>query len=121
IDSPWRDGDPAKAPVGVEPVIRMKEPQQGATTSYDMLQVNVTVDNSELDDVIILRSDGTPTYNFSVVVDDHDMEITHVIRGDDHLRNAFRQTQIYRGLGWEVPHFAHVPLIHGPDGAKLSK
>src|SRR6202011_6171111 len=80
-----------------------------------------TVANSELDDLIILRADGTPTYNLSVVVDDHDMGITHVIRGDDHLNNAFRQKQIYYALGWAVPEFAHVPLIHGPDGAKLSK
>ena len=103
------------------PVIRLKAPQQGATTIHDRVQGEVTVANAELDDLIILRADGTPTYNLSVVVDDHDMGITHVIRGDDHLNNAFRQTQIYRALDWPVPEFAHVPLIHGPDGAKLSK
>jgi glutamyl-tRNA synthetase len=105
----------------VAPVIRLKAPQSGATTIRDHVQGEVTVANAELDDLIILRSDGTPTYNLSVVVDDHDMGITHVIRGDDHLNNAFRQTQIYRALDWPVPEFAHVPLIHGPDGAKLSK
>src|SRR5438105_1794664 len=88
---------------------------------HDRVQGEVTVSNAELDDLIILRADGTPTYNLSVVVDDHDMNITHVIRGDDHLNNAFRQTQIYRALDWPVPQFAHVPLIHGPDGAKMSK
>jgi glutamyl-tRNA synthetase len=102
-------------------VIRLKAPQEGATTIRDLVQGEVTVENSELDDLILLRADGTPTYNLSVVVDDHDMDITHVIRGDDHLNNAFRQTQIYRALDWPVPEFAHVPLIHGPDGAKLSK
>ena len=120
-DGTWRDRDPAEAPPGVAPAIRLKAPQDGATTIRDLVQGEVTVANSELDDLIILRADGTPTYNLSVVVDDHDMGITHVIRGDDHLNNAFRQTQIYRALGWEVPEFAHVPLIHGPDGAKLSK
>jgi glutamyl-tRNA synthetase len=120
-DGTWRDRDPSEAPPGVAPVIRLKAPQTGATTIHDLVQGAVTVANEELDDLIILRSDGTPTYNFSVVVDDHDMEITHVIRGDDHLNNAFRQTQIYRALGWTVPEFAHVPLIHGPDGAKMSK
>lgn len=121
IDSPWRDRDPAEAPPGIRPVIRLRAPQQGATTIRDLVQGEVTVQNSELDDLIILRADGTPTYNFSVVVDDHDMEITHVVRGDDHFRNAFRQYQIYKALGWKVPEFAHVPLILGPDGAKLSK
>ncbi len=120
-DGTWRDRDPAEAPQGVPPVIRLKAPQGGATTLRDRIQGEVTVANSELDDLIILRADGTPTYNLSVVADDHDMGITHVIRGDDHLNNAFRQTQIYRGLDWPVPEFAHVPLIHGPDGAKLSK
>src|SRR5579875_2192380 len=120
-DGTWRDRDPAQAPPGVAPAIRLKAPQTGATTIHDHVQGEVTVANSELDALIILRADGTPTYNLSVVVDDHDMGITHVIRGDDHLNNAFRQTQIYRALDWPVPEFAHVPLIHGPDGAKLSK
>ena len=120
-DGTWRDRDPKEAPPGIKPVIRLKAPQTGETVINDLVQGTVTVANTQLDDLIILRSDGTPTYNLSVVVDDHDMGITHVIRGDDHLNNAFRQTQIYRGLGWAVPEFAHVPLIHGPDGAKLSK
>jgi glutamyl-tRNA synthetase len=120
-DGTWRDRDPATAPPGVPPVIRLKAAQEGATTIHDRVQGEVTVANSELDDLIILRADGTPTYNFSVVVDDHDMAITHVIRGDDHLNNAFRQTEIYQALDWPVPEFAHLPLIHGPDGAKLSK
>jgi glutamyl-tRNA synthetase len=120
-DGTWRDRDPSGAPPGVAPAIRLKAPQQGSTTIHDRVQGEVTVANTELDDLIILRADGTPTYNLSVVVDDHDMNITHVIRGDDHLNNAFRQKQIYDALGWAVPEFAHVPLIHGPDGAKLSK
>jgi glutamyl-tRNA synthetase len=120
-DGTWRDRDPSEAPPSVPPVIRLKAPQQGSTTIRDRVQGEVTVANSELDDLIILRADGTPTYNLSVVVDDHDMKITHVIRGDDHLNNAFRQKQIYDALDWTVPEFAHVPLIHGPDGAKLSK
>jgi glutamyl-tRNA synthetase len=120
-DGTWRDRDPREAPPGVDPVIRLKAPQDGATTVRDLVQGEVTVSNSEIDDLILLRADGTPTYNLSVVVDDHDMGITHVIRGDDHLNNAFRQTQIYRALDWDLPHFAHVPLIHGPDGAKMSK
>jgi len=120
-DGTWRDRDPTEAPSGIAPVIRLKAPQTGATTIHDLVQGEVTVENSELDDLILLRADGTPTYNLSVVVDDHDMGITHVIRGDDHLNNAFRQTQIYRAMDWPVPEFAHVPLIHGPDGAKLSK
>ena len=120
-DGTWRDRDPKTAPAGVPPVIRLKAPQTGETVIEDRVQGRVTVGNEQLDDLIILRADGTPTYNLSVVVDDHDMAISHVIRGDDHLNNAFRQTQIYRALGWEVPVFAHVPLIHGPDGAKLSK
>jgi glutamyl-tRNA synthetase len=120
-DGTWRGRDPAEAPAGVKPAIRLKAPQHGVTTIHDHVQGEVTVSNSELDDLIILRADGTPTYNLSVVVDDHDMEITHVIRGDDHLNNAFRQTQIYHALDWPIPEFAHVPLIHGPDGAKLSK
>jgi len=120
-DGTWRDRDPKTAPPGIPPVIRLKAPQNGETVIEDRVQGRVTVANEQLDDLIILRADGTPTYNLSVVVDDHDMAITHVIRGDDHFNNAFRQTQIYRALGWDIPIFAHVPLIHGPDGAKLSK
>jgi glutamyl-tRNA synthetase len=120
-DGTWRDRDPGEAPPGVKPAIRLRAPQTGETIVADHVQGTVRIANEQLDDLIILRSDGTPTYNFSVVVDDHDMGITHVIRGDDHLNNAFRQIQIYRALGWSVPEFAHVPLIHGPDGAKLSK
>ena len=120
-DGTWRDRDPREAPPGIKPSIRLKAPQSGETVITDHVQGKVTVANEQLDDLIILRSDGTPTYNLSVVVDDHDMAITHVIRGDDHLNNAFRQTQIYRALGWTVPEFAHIPLIHGADGAKLSK
>jgi glutamyl-tRNA synthetase len=121
IDSPWRERDPAEAPPGIAPVIRLKAPQEGATAIHDLVLGDVSVDNQELDDLIILRSDGTPTYNLSVVVDDHDMGVTHVIRGGEHFRNAFRQTQIYRALDWPVPEFAHIPLIHGSDGSKLSK
>ena len=120
-DGTWRDRDPSEAPPGVPPAIRLRPPQEGATTIRDLVQGEVTVENVQLDDLIILRADGTPTYNLSVVVDDHDMGITHVIRGDDHLNNAFRQTQIYRALGWPVPEFAHVPLIHDDAGAKMSK
>jgi glutamyl-tRNA synthetase len=120
-DGRWRDRDPASAPVGVKPAIRLKAPREGETVLEDLVQGTVTVANSELDDMIILRSDGTPTYLHAVVVDDHDMEITHVIRGDDHLTNTFRQIQIYHAMGWELPKFAHIPLIHGADGAKLSK
>ena len=121
IDSPWRDRDPKEAPADIAPVIRLRAPQEGATTVHDLVLGEVTVQNEELDDLIILRSDGTPTYNLSVVVDDHDMAITHVIRGADHLRNTFRQTQIYDALGWPIPEFGHVPLILGADGAKMSK
>lgn len=120
-DGIWRDRDPKEAPAGVKPVIRFKAPREGSTTIDDLVQGPVTVANQELDDLVILRADGTPTYNFSVVVDDHDMGITHVIRGDDHLTNAFRQTQLYRAAGFALPKFAHIPLIHGSDGAKLSK
>ena len=120
-DGTWRDRDPKDAPPGIPPVIRLKVPQTGETVIEDLVQGRVTVANEQLDDLIILRADATPTYNLSVVVDDHDMAITHVIRGDDHFNNAFRQAHIYRALGWDVPEFAHVPLIHGPDGAKLSK
>jgi glutamyl-tRNA synthetase len=120
-DGTWRDRDPAEAPPGIPPAIRLKSERTGATTIRDHVLGEVTVENQELDDLIILRSDGTPTYNFSVVVDDHDMGITHVIRGNEHFRNAFRQMQIYRALDWPVPEFAHIPLIHGADGAKMSK
>ncbi len=120
-DGRWRDRDPADAPPGVAPAIRLKTPREGETVVHDLVQGEVRVANSELDDLIILRSDGTPTYLHAVVVDDHDMGITHVIRGDDHLTNTFRQVQIYRAMGWDLPGFAHIPLIHGPDGAKLSK
>ncbi|MEO0393972.1 MAG: glutamate--tRNA ligase [Pseudomonadota bacterium] len=120
-DGRWRDRDPADAPAGVDPVIRLKAPQDGETVINDAVQGEVTIANSQMDDMVLLRSDGTPTYMLSVVVDDHDMGITHVIRGDDHLTNAFRQKQLYEALGWAVPVFAHVPLIHGDDGKKLSK
>jgi glutamyl-tRNA synthetase len=120
-DGRWRDRDPADAPPGIAPVIRLRVPQAGATVVDDLVQGQVRVENAELDDMIILRSDGTPTYLHAVVVDDHDMAITHVIRGDDHLTNTFRQVQIFEAMGWDKPHFAHIPLIHGADGAKLSK
>ena len=120
-DGTWRDRDPAEAPAGVKPVIRLRAPQTGSTVILDGVQGEVTVANEQMDDLVLLRADGTPTYMLSVVVDDHDMGISHVIRGDDHLTNAFRQTQIYLANGWAVPHFSHIPLIHGPDGAKLSK
>src|SRR6266404_3211539 len=120
-DGTWRDRDPAEAPPGVPPVIRLKAPREGSMTIRDRVQGDVTVANAELDDLIILRADGSPTYNLSVVVDDHDMAVTHVIRGDDHLNHAARQAQIYRALGWPEPEFAHLPLIHGADGTKLSK
>ncbi|MGE5506210.1 MAG: glutamate--tRNA ligase [Actinomycetota bacterium] len=117
----WRDRDPAEAPAGVDPVIRLRAPNDGETVIADLVQGEVRVANQQLDDMVLLRGDGTPTYMLSVVVDDHDMGITHVIRGDDHLTNAFRQYQLYKACGWDVPQFAHIPLIHGPDGAKLSK
>ncbi len=120
-DGRWRDRDPSEAPPGVAPVIRFKAPRDGETVIDDLVQGEVTVANDQLDDMVLLRADGTPTYMLSVVVDDHDMGITHVIRGDDHLTNAFRQTQLFKALEWPVPQFAHIPLIHGPDGAKLSK
>ena len=102
-------------------MIRIKAPRDGETVIDDLVQGRVTVKNSEIDDFVLLRSDGTPTYMLAVVVDDHDMGVTHIIRGDDHLTNAARQIVIYQGMGWEVPEMAHIPLIHGPDGAKLSK
>jgi glutamyl-tRNA synthetase len=117
----WRDRDPKDAPPGVKPVVRLKGPLDGETVIEDAVQGRVVWQNADLDDMIILRSDGNPVYNHAVVVDDHDMGITHVIRGVDHLTNAARQVQIYKAMGWEVPVFAHIPLIHGPDGAKLSK
>ncbi len=120
-DGRWRDRDPADAPEGVPPVVRLKVPLEGDTVIDDLVQGEVTVANQRLDDMILLRADGTPTYMLSVVVDDHDMGISHIIRGDDHLTNAFRQSQMYRALGWDIPAFAHIPLIHGPDGGKLSK
>jgi glutamyl-tRNA synthetase len=120
-DGRWRDRDPADAPPGVQPAIRLKAPREGETVIDDLVQGTVRVANAELDDMIILRGNGTPTYQHAVVVDDHDMGITHVIRGDDHLTNTFRQMQIYQAMGWTPPAFAHIPLIHGADGAKLSK
>jgi len=120
-DGRWRDRDPSDAPAGVDPVIRIKAPLEGEMTIQDAVQGSVTVPHAQLDDMILLRADGSPTYMHSVVVDDHDMDITHVIRGDDHLNNAFRQRLIYDAMGWQVPVFAHLPLIHGPDGAKFSK
>ena len=120
-DGRWRDRDPSEAPPGVPFTIRLRAPQEGETIVDDLVQGEVRVLNVELDDMIILRADGSPTYQHAVVVDDHDMAITHVIRGDDHLTNSFRQSLIYLAMGWERPRFAHLPLIHGPDGAKLSK
>jgi glutamyl-tRNA synthetase len=120
-DGTWRDRDPSTAPAGVKPVIRFKSPQDGETVINDHAQGRVVIPNKDLDDLIILRSDGNPTYNLSVVVDDHDMGVTHIIRGVDHLTNAARQAQIYLAMDWALPSMTHVPLIHGPDGAKLSK
>ncbi|MEZ5831544.1 MAG: glutamate--tRNA ligase [Dongiaceae bacterium] len=120
-DGRWRDRDPKDAPAGIKPVVRLKAPTSGETVVHDKVQGEVRVANEQLDDMVLLRSDGTPTYMHSVVVDDHDMGITDVIRGDDHLTNTFRQLQIYEAMGWKAPSFAHIPLIHGPDGAKLSK
>jgi glutamyl-tRNA synthetase len=120
-DGRWRDRDRSAAPSGVKPVIRLKAPLDGETVIEDRVLGRVSWQNADLDDMIILRSDGTPVYNHAVVVDDHDMGITHVIRGVDHLTNAARQMQIYRAMRWQAPVFAHVPLIHGPDGGKLSK
>ncbi len=120
-DGRWRDRDPAEAPPGVKPVIRLRAPLTGETVIEDQVQGRVVWQNENLDDLVLLRSDGTPTYMLAVVVDDHDMDITHIIRGDDHLTNGARQSQIYNALGWKVPVMAHIPLIHGPDGSKLSK
>jgi glutamyl-tRNA synthetase len=120
-DGGWRDRDAREAPGDVPPVIRLRAPTTGETVIDDQVQGRVVWQNEHLDDLVLVRSDGTPTYMLAVVVDDHDMGVTHIIRGDDHLTNAARQKQIYDALGWEVPIMAHIPLIHGPDGAKLSK
>ena len=120
-DGRWRDRDPGDAPPGVKPAIRIKAPLTGETVVEDQVQGRVSWQNENLDDFVLLRSDGTPTYMLAVVVDDHDMAVTHIIRGDDHLNNGARQKQIYEALGWDVPVMAHIPLIHGPDGSKLSK
>ena len=120
-DGRWRDRPASEAPEGVAPVIRLKMPRSGSTVIQDLVQGRVETDNVQLDDFVLLRADGTPTYMLSVVVDDHDMGVTHVIRGSDHLTNAFRQYQLYAACDWAVPAFAHIPLIHGADGAKLSK
>lgn len=120
-DRRWRDKDPGEAPEGIEPVIRIKAPLDGTVTLEDEVQGQVTLNCEQIDDFIILRSDGVPTYMLAVVVDDHDMGVTHVIRGDDHLNNAFRQNVIYEAMGWDTPVYAHLPLIHGPDGKKFSK
>lgn len=117
----WRDRDASDAPRGVEGAIRLKSPDSGQTIVQDVVQGDVVFENSNLDDMILLRSDGSPTYMHAVVVDDHDMGITHIIRGDDHLTNAARQILVYQALGWEIPVMVHIPLIHGSDGAKLSK
>ena len=121
VDSAWRDGSRDSPVPGAPFVVRLKAPREGETVIHDLVQGPVTVRNEELDDMVLLRSDGSPTYMLAVVVDDHDMGVTHVIRGDDHLNNAFRQLGIIRGMGWPEPAYAHVPLIHGPDGAKMSK
>lgn len=120
-DGRWRNRPATDAPAGIKPVVRLKAPQNGETVLSDLVQGEVRVANAQLDDMVLLRADGTPTYMLSVVVDDHDMGITHVIRGDDHLTNTFRQIQLYHACGWDLPVFSHIPLIHGPDGAKLSK
>jgi glutamyl-tRNA synthetase len=125
VNSPWRDADAktvlATAPKDVKPAIRLKTARDGVTVVDDVIQGHIEFPNKDLDDLVIVRSDGIPTYNFAVVVDDHDMGVTHVIRGADHLTNAARQTQIYQACGWELPAFGHMPLVHGADGAKLSK
>ncbi len=118
--SPWRDADPSTFP-DAPFVVRLKAPRDGVTVIKDKVQGDVTIRNDQLDDMVLLRSDGTPVYMLAVVVDDHDMGVTHVIRGDDHLNNAARQMQIYHAMGWDLPTYAHIPLIHGPDGKKMSK
>ena len=120
-DGRWRDRDPSTAPEGAPFVVRLKAPKEGATTIDDRVRGSITVQNAELDDLVLLRSDGTPTYMLAVVVDDHDMGVTHVIRGDDHLNNAFRQLPIITAMDWPEPIYAHIPMIHGSDGGKLSK
>ncbi len=120
-DGRWRDRDPSQAPADIRPVVRIKAPLTGETVVRDAVQGDVRFPNADLDDFVILRSDGTPTYMHAVVVDDHDMGVTDIIRGDDHLTNAARQQVIYDAMGWDIPKMAHIPLIHGPDGAKLSK
>lgn len=120
-DGRWRDRPASDAPEGVKPVVRLKAEQDGETVVHDKVQGEVRIANAQMDDMILLRADGTPTYMLSVVVDDHDMGITQIIRGDDHLTNTFRQIQLIKACGWEIPNYAHIPLIHGPDGAKLSK
>ena len=120
-DGRWRERDPAERPNGIEPVIRLKTPIDGETTVNDLIQGQVKVFNRELDDMVLLRADGSPTYMLAVVADDYDMNVTHVIRGDDHFTNTFRQFQIYNALGWDKPEFAHIPLLYGADGNKLSK
>ncbi|MCC7347877.1 MAG: glutamate--tRNA ligase [Variibacter sp.] len=120
-DGRWRDRDPSEAPAGAKYVVRLKAPLTGETVIEDQVQGRVVWQNEHLDDMILLRSDGAPVYNFAVVVDDHDMGVTHIVRGDDHLTNAARQSQVYDALGWRVPVMAHIPLIHGPDGSKMSK
>ena len=120
-DGRWRDRDPAEAPAGVDPAIRLRTPDEGDTVVDDAVQGRVVVPNADLDDFVLLRADGTPTYMLAVVVDDHDMGVTQIVRGDDHLTNAAKQTLIFEALGWNVPKMAHIPLIHGADGAKLSK
>jgi glutamyl-tRNA synthetase len=121
VRSPWRDRNPAAAPAGAKAAIRIRAEREGETVVEDIVQGRVVFPNKDLDDMIILRSDGAPTYNFAVVVDDHDMNISHVVRGVDHLTNTARQIQVYKACGWDLPAFAHIPLVHGPDGAKLSK
>ena len=121
FNSPWRDAAESEYPEGIKPVLRLKAPREGSVTIKDQVQGDVVIACEQLDDMVLLRSDGTPTYMLAVVVDDHDMGVTHVIRGDDHLTNAARQSLLYQALGWDVPVFAHIPLIHGADGAKLSK
>ncbi|MCC8467835.1 MAG: glutamate--tRNA ligase [Rickettsia endosymbiont of Eriopis connexa] len=121
FNSEWRDKDPAAYPTDIKPVIRLKTPREGSITIHDTLQGEVVIENSHIDDMVLLRADGTATYMLAVVVDDHDMGITHIIRGDDHLTNAARQIAIYQAFGYEVPSMTHIPLIHGADGAKLSK
>ncbi len=120
-DGTWRDRPDSDAPEGIAPAIRLKAPLEGETVVDDMVQGRVVFPNKDLDDLVLMRSDGTPTYMLAVVVDDHDMGVTHIIRGDDHLTNAARQTLIFQAMDWDVPKMAHIPLIHGPDGAKLSK